>query len=98
MKIPTHLESLIKKDPQVTAIVYEAIAAFTPWIGRSQLPLFSEYTDHSLKHIEEVIETAFGLITDDARALLSTLDAAVLVIGICLHDCAMHLTEDGFSR
>lgn len=40
--------------------------------------------------------TAESLITDDAWVHLTSEDAAVLILSVVLHDCAMHLSEDGF--
>jgi molecular chaperone HtpG len=96
MKIPQRLSNLIESDRQVSGIVNGAISRFEPWVGNSQMPFFPEYTDHSISHIEDVIRTAIDLATERSRELMSPKDAAVLVLGICLHDCAMHVTEDGF--
>jgi molecular chaperone HtpG len=97
MNIPERLLRLIEADHAVAAVVNGAIARFEPWVGNSLMPLFPEYTDHSLRHVEEVIQTALGLATADSQTLMSGKDAAALVMAICLHDCAMHLTEDGFQ-
>ncbi len=42
------------------------------------------------------MRTAVDLATAEARKLLSVRDAATLVLAVCFHDAAMHLTEDGF--
>lgn len=60
------------------------------------MPFFPEYTDHGPKHIEDVMTTAEGLIRDESWECLTPEDTAVLILGILLHDCAMHLSEDGF--
>jgi molecular chaperone HtpG len=96
MELPRFLSDLLEPHHELSAMVNLAIARLEPWIGNSQMPFFPEYTDHSLKHIEQVIGTATDLATEEAQNLLSANDAAVLVIAICLHDCAMHLTVDGF--
>lgn len=96
MRIPDQLSKLIQPDHELSSFVNSAIAAFEPWVAASQLPFFPEYTDHSIVHIEEVMQTAVELATDEAWTLLSNKDAALLILAICLHDCAMHLTEDGF--
>src|ERR1700733_559510 len=96
MKIPPFLTDLINSDHTLAGIVNEAIARFEPWIANSQMPLFPEYTDHSIRHLEEVMATSAELATDAAKEILSPLDASILVLAVCLHDCAMHLTEDGF--
>jgi molecular chaperone HtpG len=96
MKIPPFLSELIQTDHLVASMVDGAIARFEPWVGNSQMPLFPEYTDHSVAHVEDVMSTAVDLATPKARRLFSVKDAATLVLAVCLHDAAMHLTEDGF--
>lgn len=60
------------------------------------MPFFPGFTDHSPRHIKDVLETAASLISDASRDLLSAEDVAVLCMSILLHDCGMHLTQDGF--
>src|SRR5262249_31835575 len=67
---------------------------FDPWISANQLYFFPEHTDHGPQHIAEVIETAAELISEEAP--FTAADAAELLISCLLHDCAMHLTRDGF--
>lgn len=57
---------------------------------------FPEYTDHGPQHIEDVMMTAESLITDNSWSHLTPEDSAALALSIVLHDCAMHLSEDGF--
>lgn len=60
------------------------------------MPFFPGFTDHSPRHINEVLTTASSLISDGSRDLLSSEDAHILALAILLHDCGMHLTQDGF--
>lgn len=96
MDIPTRLKSLLQKDDNLTAAVLHAISVVRPWFEDNKLVFFPEYTDHGPKHIQEVFETAESLITESAWEILNPKDVAVLILGIILHDCAMHLSEDGF--
>jgi len=43
-----------------------------------------------------VLDTASSLIADAAWPLVTPGDAGALVLSTLLHDCAMHLSEDGF--
>ena len=61
------------------------------------MPFFPEYTDHSDKHVEEVLVTADAIITDAAHERLKPRDAGILVLAILLHDLGMHISEDGFA-
>ncbi|WP_265593724.1 ATP-binding protein [Verrucomicrobium sp. BvORR034] len=70
--------------------------SFTTWISASKVPFFPEYTDHGISHIESVLDTAVGLMTEDSWEVFSATDAAVLILSVLLHDSAMHLSEEGF--
>jgi molecular chaperone HtpG len=96
MKIPDRLANLLERHQELDGMVKTAISRFEPWIAHSQLPFFPEYTDHGLDHLEQVLATASSLIRDEAWGVLTPADAAVTVVSVLLHDCAMHLSEDGF--
>lgn len=97
MQIPQVFEETLKASPAHLTLVNTVIEHITPWLNNSATPFFPEYTDHSLTHLEEVLQTAEDIATPEALEHLSAHDIAVLTIAICLHDCAMHLTEDGFQ-
>ena len=44
-----------------------------------------------------MLQAASDVMADEAWDCLSDHDAAILVLSICLHDCGMHLTEEGFQ-
>jgi len=94
--IPVSLARVLERDVALQAPVLLTLRTFQPWIRTSLLPFFPAYTDHSDKHITDVLTTASSLITDEARALLTAADVAVLTLSSLLHDVAMHLTPDGF--
>ena len=52
--------------------------------------------DHSIDHINEVMKTSVSLIRKECFAYITERDAAVFVLACLLHDCAMHLSKDGF--
>ncbi len=96
MRIPNRLSALLQTDDKLNGTVLQTISIVKPWFEDNKLVFFPEYTDHGPKHIEEVFETTESLITETAWSLLGSQDAATLIVGIILHDCAMHLSEDGF--
>lgn len=96
MNIPSRLSALLQKDDNLTGAVLHAISVVRPWFEDNKLVFFPGYTDHGPKHIQEVFEAAEFLITESAWEILNPKDVAVLILGIILHDCAMHLSEDGF--
>ncbi|UDQ76386.1 ATP-binding protein [Pectobacterium brasiliense] len=60
------------------------------------MTFFPDYTDHGINHLNEVLSSAASLISDESWDLLSAHDAAAICISTLLHDCAMHISEDGF--
>ena len=95
MQIPKRLAYVLERDQPLDGAVTLSISQFEPWIKNAYLPFFPEYTKHDIEHIEGVLRTAAGLIRDDSWASITAPDAAVLILAILLHDCAMHLSEDG---
>jgi hypothetical protein len=96
MQIPARLNTLLVQDPGLHGAVSETLNRFEPWLKLNRVVFFSEYTDHSLVHIESVILTESGLISDKAWAVLSAADSAALIVATLLHDAGMHLSADGF--
>lgn len=94
--IPPKIEELLSHDRVLSAAARLSFAEFEPWIEASGTPFFPEYTNHGIQHITDVLATASSLVRDDARAVLTASDAAMLCIAGVLHDSATHLTEDGF--
>lgn len=65
---------------------------------RSEHPtFFPDYTKHGRDHITDVCETAWKLIARDGKKALTPEDACMLALSVLLHDCAMHLTPEGFA-
>jgi molecular chaperone HtpG len=98
MKIPERLAYLLERDQQLDGATKISISQFQPSIDNSGLIFFPEYTNHDMKHIEGVLNTATSLIADDSWSTFTPSDAAVLILSVLLHDCAMHISEDGFFQ
>lgn len=96
MNIPERLAQKLAEDTSLRSSVDAAVADFVPWLEDSKLPFFPDYTDHGTKHVEGVLVTASSLIGDEAWAAVTAQDVGVLILSALLHDCAMHITEDGF--
>lgn len=96
MQIPKSLAYVLERDQKLDGAVKLSITQFEPWIKNSNLPFFPEYTKHDIEHIEAVLLTAAGLIHDNSWKTITPGDVATLTIAVLLHDCAMHLSEDGF--
>lgn len=96
IQLPSQLDDLIRSDTSFEAAISQARRDFGPILRANKLTFFPEYPDHGIEHIQNVISTAYGLVRDNARELLTAADGAVLVLSIILHDLALHLEKDGF--
>lgn len=96
VKISPALQTLFQSDLSLSAFVSTAISKIENHISSNQLVFFPEYTDHSIRHIELTLQTAFDLTTKAARELMTPVDAAALIVAVGLHDVGMFLTRDGF--
>lgn len=96
--ISPKLNELLSRDPALSALVTRSVLTFSEWLEKSRIVFFPEYTDHGPKHIADVLVTSDQLIEPSAWEVLTPRDAAVVVLATLLHDCAMHLTQDGFIR
>lgn len=96
IQLPDLFEAKLATAPALAANVRKSFDLFEPWLEQSGMPFFPEFTDHSPRHINDVLRTAASLVSDTSRELLSPEDVAVLCMAILLHDCGMHLTKDGF--
>ena len=94
--IPHRLKQILEKDQLLFGETNATVGAFTPWFHDNKLIFFPEYTDHGTNHFQEVLNTASSIITDESWNLLSPQDATAIIISVLLHDCAMHISEDGF--
>lgn len=97
IKLPPLLEQKLTGYENLRAAVDGTVADFGSWLRDSKLPFFTDYTDHGSEHLNQVLSTAVGLMSDKAN-LFTGADAGVLIIATLLHDAAMHLSEAGFKE
>lgn len=96
IQLPSVFKNIISSDAKLEMALRHSFDAFEPWLEQSGMPFFPGFTDHSPRHISDVLNTAASLISDASRDLLSASDVAALCLATLLHDCGMHLTQDGF--
>jgi len=75
-------------------------------LSDNQLPFFPDYTDHSIEHVNRVLQFEVDELVpqevwensrkDSKPRLFGGADAVVLIGATLLHDIAMHLREKGF--
>lgn len=93
---PERIENKLKENSEIHAFTLMSVTNLKPWLDANTTVFFPEYTDHSFQHLNEVLATAVSLVTDDSWEYLTAEDASAMVISVLLHDCGMHITEDGF--
>jgi len=96
LPIPSRLKELLEKDPRLNGFVSLSIANLSPWVEDNKTVFFPEYTDHGLKHLQEVLLSADSIISDESWPNLTPEDSTGMITAVLLHDCAMHISEDGF--
>ncbi|HDT5772878.1 TPA: ATP-binding protein [Morganella morganii subsp. morganii] len=94
--IPDYFKKKLEENAKKNALVTGIVSVVTPWIKPNNMYFFPEYTEHGFTHLNEVLLSSSGLITDEARKILTSEDIAAIIISTILHDCAMHLTPDSF--
>ncbi len=89
IKIPRRFENKLGED-----LCAECKSVYMKYekFANPQMYFFPEYTDHSYKHIQYVLETASNLIPDDTLEVLNSNDIFVLCLSILFHDLGMHIT------
>lgn len=96
INLPKKFQNILKKDTVLFGLVYTALGEFGPWLERNNVKFFTEYTEHSINHIEDILSEAENLVRKQSLKLFTPADVAALTLATLLHDCAMHLSIDGF--
>ena len=89
IKLPKRFEEKMGEDLCAECkSVYKKYERF----ANSEMYFFPEYTDHSYKHIQYVLETANNIIPNGTFEILNPNDIFVLCLSILFHDLGMHVT------
>ena len=88
---------LLKKMTEEHRVECENVLFKYGEIAGNHMYFFDEYTDHSYKHIQYVLETASRLIPNYSLDYLSSTDIFVLVLGILYHDLGMHINFESIK-
>lgn len=94
--LPSRTQKALEKSTAYQGFVYSSISKLKAWLSENKTVFFPEYTDHGFTHLNEVLLTSDSIISDESWSHITPQDAASMVISVLLHDCAMHITEDGF--
>lgn len=90
------MKEKLEQDSNVHSFTITSVNNLRPWLDANTTVFFPEYTDHSFTHLNEVLATAESIITDESWSTITSEDVSAMIVSVLLHDCAMHLTEDGF--
>lgn len=96
LNIPKRTKDLLESNQSYNSFVLSCLSGSEEWLSDNKTVFFPEYTDHGLIHLNEVLLTADSIISDESWSQLSAQDAAALIVSVILHDCALHISEDGF--
>ncbi|WAI89060.1 Chaperone protein HtpG [Psychrobacter sp. SC65A.3] len=96
LNIPNRMKERLEQDSGINSFTLTSVNNLKPWLDANTTVFFPEYTDHSFIHLNEVLATAESIITDESWDTITPEDVSAMIISVLLHDCAMHITEDGF--
>ena len=96
IKIPKRFDE--KLTGNYRAFIDGTISNFSVILQDNKLEFFQEFTDHGTAHIEEVLNTACNLISDESFEFLNEKDIAVLIMAVILHDVGMHISSEGLKK
>jgi molecular chaperone HtpG len=97
LRIPSKFKDVLDQNSALSGLVSTSLNEFGEWLRQNNVKFFAEYTDHSLEHVENVLQTAYDLIRDECKAFITPHDVATLILATLLHDSAMHISENGFA-
>ncbi|WP_100611604.1 HD domain-containing protein [Confluentibacter lentus] len=98
IKLPKKFKQLLKKNQKIDGIVKQTLFDFGEILTENRLYFFDEYTDHGIKHVENIMFGTDKLITNNTyENVLQTEDIMFYVLAVLLHDIGMHITYEGFK-
>ncbi|MFC4480187.1 ATP-binding protein [Flavobacterium chungangensis] len=98
IKLPERFKNVLDKNQELDGIIKTTLATFGEILKENKLFFFYEYTNHGIKHIEDVLASSDNLITDETFSnVLSVNDIGYYILSVILHDIGMHLDLEGFK-
>jgi molecular chaperone HtpG len=92
------------RDARLFATIATALAEYSEWLdhSRTAMPLFPDFTDHGVRHLQAILDFAEFLIPDGSAGtpktwgLVTATDLGLLVLATLAHDAGMYLDEAAF--
>ena len=98
IKLPERFKIALEQNQELDGIIKTTLASFGEILKENKLYFFYEYTNHGIKHIEDVLASSDNLITDETFLnILGTDDIASYILSVILHDIGMHIDLEGFN-
>ncbi len=95
--LPSRLDEILNKDKDLANVVINILRPFAS-ILEGNIYFFPDYTDHSIRHNEEVLTSIEQIVSEDTLNELSPADVGVLVTAVALHDIGMHTNHEMFKN
>ena len=93
-----HLINLYGFDERISSDAKQAILQVQSYLDMPSPPCyFPEYTMHGILHINNLIRYSWELLHPDTYNDISDDAVNALVLGICMHDIGMFITENMFE-
>ena len=98
IELPIRFKNIIDKNQQLDGLLKSTLHVYGEILLENKLYFFPEFTDHGVKHIENVLIASDNLITDDTyENILTDKDLVFYTLSVILHDIGMHINLDGFN-
>lgn len=95
---PQRFKQKLEQDQYINGIVNKTLFDFGDILEDNKLYFFEEYTDHGIRHIENVLAASDRIIDDHTfNDKLLPKDIGCLSLAVILHDLGMHLTLPGLT-
>lgn len=99
IKLPERFQSKLVANQALDGVVKTTISTFGEILEDNDLFFFTEYTNHGITHIENVLASSDNLITDQTfDDILTDSDIGFYLLSVILHDIGMHLNLEGFKN
>jgi len=96
--LPKGFKEKLTENNEIDGIISTTLATFGEILEEKSMFFFSEYTDHGIKHIEQVLVASDNLITNDTFSnILGYKDIGYYILAVILHDIGMHIDFEGFK-
>ncbi len=96
--LPARFKDMLETNQELDGIVKITLSAFGDILEENKLSFFSEYTNHGIKHIQDLLFASDILMTDRTYAnILSAKDIGYYILSVILHDIGMHIDLEGFK-